>query len=473
MPANNTLVLDWSGLTPERVGLPFGEVAVALEGLRPCVGALHAEIQAERDLARSSHPPVRSADEPLDYRFMDVPAELLANVGGELDEIRRLASELAARADAFVVLGIGGSYQGAQAIFDALLPAYYNELPREARRGPRIYFEGNNTDGATLHDLRTRLDLDFRRHGATPAGLFALDAISKSGKTLETELAFAILREQMREQDPTGYRERLVFTTGSRGPLAAAAREENAPVLPVPDGVGGRYSVLTAVGLLPAAVMGLEIERLLAGAHDFQAFCDATPDPLENPAWLYATLHALAYRRGATIRVLAVWTQRLEALGRWYDQLLAESLGKGGRGATPLTIVCTRELHSRQQQHQQGTRDKIVTNLLVRQPPRDVAVPPLSFDPDRAPDVAGRTVNDLAHMAVEATNAALNEDGRPTLDLWLPALDEYHLGQLLQMLMNATVMEGKLLRIWPFGQPGVEGYKRQWDARLKAARAGG
>ncbi|MBI3910549.1 MAG: glucose-6-phosphate isomerase [Armatimonadetes bacterium] len=470
----NALELDWAGLQVERVGPRFGITPDERATLAPCICALHEQIQQERvDAAAGRSRLLRdSPDEPLDYGFMDMPARLLGVESALSQRIQDLADQLAEEADAHVVLGIGGSYQGAQALFDALLPTYFNELPRQERGNrPRIYFEGNNVDGLALHDLRQLLDVRYHRYGATPAGRFSLNVISKSGRTLETEVAFSVLRERLRAQGLQDYSRRLVVTTGAEGPLAQAAREDAVPTLPVPDNVGGRYSVLTAVGLLPAAVMGLNIRQLLQGAADFQAYCDAHPDPTDNPAWLYAALHVRAYERGATTRVLAVWTRRLEALGRWYDQLLAESLGKGERGATPLTIVATRELHSRQQQHQQGARDKVITNLLVRDPGRDVTVEGLSFDPRRAPEVVGRRLSELATLAVEATNAALNEDHRPTMNLCLPRLDEYHFGQLVQMLMNATVMEGKLLGIWPFGQPGVEAYKRRWDELLRSRPA--
>ena len=194
-----------------------------------------------------------------------------------------------------------------------------------------------------------------------------------------------------------------------------------------------------------------------------------TAPPRENPALDYAGVcRLMEIRRGATIRVLSTWGKRLEAVGLWYDQLLAESLGKNAQGATPLTVVNTRDLHSRGQQHQEGRRDKLITNLVVQQPER----PPLrieksSLNQDKLNDLAGKTLPDILSAALAGTNKAYAEDHRPTADIRLPRLDEASLGQLLQMLMIATVVEGRLAGINPYGQPGVEAYKRNMNAILR------
>ena len=178
-------------------------------------------------------------------------------------------------------------------------------------------------------------------------------------------------------------------------------------------------------------------------------------------------------RRGATIRVLSTWGKRLEAVGLWYDQLLAESLGKNGQGATPLTVVNTRDLHSRGQQHQEGRRDKLITNLVVGQPDRPpVKIERSSLDQDKLNELAGTTLPEVLAAALQGTNQAYAEDHRPTADIRLPRLDEAAVGQLFQMFMLATVVEGRLAGINPYGQPGVEAYKRNMNAILRGQGPG-
>jgi glucose-6-phosphate isomerase len=249
-------------------------------------------------------------------------------------------------------------------------------------------------------------------------------------------------------------------TSGRLAELAHALGCAPADTFPVPDGVGGRFSVLSAVGLVPAALMGLDVIRLLEGAAAMNEHF-RTAAPAENAVLNYVgTAHLLETRRGQNIRVLSVWAKGLEYTGLWYDQLLAESLGKQELGATPLTTVNTRDLHSRAQQHQQGRRDKMFTNIIVDRWRFDpLAVGPSERDEDRLNDLATRTLPELMSAAIQGTNEAYGEDGRPTVDLHLPACDEWSLGQFFQMMMLATVVEGRLLGINPYGQPGVQKYK--------------
>jgi glucose-6-phosphate isomerase len=240
----------------------------------------------------------------------------------------------------------------------------------------------------------------------------------------------------------------------------------------VPDGVGGRYSVFSAVGLVPAALLGLDIVKLLEGAAAMTEHFRSAP-PEENLVLRYAAVcHVAETRMGASIRVLSTWGKSLEAVGLWYDQLLSESLGKHERGATPLTVVNTRDLHSRGQQHQDGRRDKLITNLIVDEVRRDRLTIPRHDDSrnqDKLNQHAGRPLGEILHAALVGTNQAYNLDGRPTADLHLPRCDEPAIGQLLQMLMLATVVEGRLVGTNPYGQPGVEAYKEH----MKAALGGG
>jgi len=261
----------------------------------------------------------------------------------------------------------------------------------------------------------------------------------------------------------------IIPVTGRSGKLfdlanALGCRE----TFEVPDGVGGRFSVLSAVGLLPAALMGLDVERLLAGAAAMNEHF-RNKGPAENMVLQYVGVcHLLESLRGCTIRVLSTWGKRLEALGLWYDQLLAESLGKQERGATPLTVVNTRDLHSRGQQHQDGRRDKLITNLIVEQGKGDpIRVGASELNQDGLNELAGKTIVNIMAAAIEGTNQAYRDANRPTADIRLPRLDEYTLGQFFQMMMLATVVEGRLIGINPYGQPGVEAYKKNMNSILR------
>ena len=205
--------------------------------------------------------------------------------------------------------------------------------------------------------------------------------------------------------------------------------------------------------------MGIDIEQLLSGAADMTRKC-LSKSLKSNPAAQYAAVQHLFYRKGKKTRVMSVWSKALENLGYWYDQLLAESLGKKERGPTPITSVNTRDLHSRGQQHQQGIRDKVITNIVIKDPSREAVVLPSDKNsPDGLEKLAGAGLNQLLTAAIKGTNLAYRQDDRPSIDIVLPSLSPYCLGGLMQMLMIATVIEGNLLGVNPFGQPGVEAYK--------------
>jgi glucose-6-phosphate isomerase len=296
--------------------------------------------------------------------------------------------------------------------------------------------------------------------------------ISKSGGTLETAAAFRILLRDLRASVGSGGKELgklIVPVTGTSGKLFELAKALGCPeVFEVPEGVGGRFSILSAVGLLPAALMGLDIERLLMGAAAMNEHF-RNKGPADNVVLKYVGVcHLMEERRGCDVRILSTWGKRLEAAGLWYDQLLAESLGKSERGALPLTVVNTRDLHSRGQQHQQGKRDKLITNVIVEQPTgASVPIGSSELNQDGLNELADKTIADVMKAAIAGTNQAYREDNRPTADLRLPRLDEYTLGQFFQMMMLATAVEGRLIGINPYGQPGVEAYKKNMNAILR------
>ena len=408
---------------------------------------------------------------PLDGRFYQLPEILLEHYNtdrqtSELAQILSVARQLQDSSEAVVILGIGGSYMGAKAILESCCEPYYNELPDGQRGGrPRIYFEGNSLDNDALQSLFTRLT-DSR---------WSVVVISKSGGTLETAVALRMILEALQQQYPADREEiarRVVPVTGAAGRLDALANNLGCKsVFRVPDGVGGRFSVLSAVGLLPAACMGVDIVQLLKGAAAMnETFRTAPVD--QNPVLQYVgAAHLLEQVRAIDIRVLSVWSKALESAGLWYDQLLAESLGKAEVGATPVTAVNTRDLHSRAQQHQEGRRNKLIVNVKTRTTRTDrLQVPEWKHDDDELNQLAGRTVPELLTAAYQGTNQALQSAGRPVIDIELESTDAFSLGQFFQMMMLATVVEGRLLGINPYGQPGVEAYKNNMQSLLGIAK---
>lgn len=412
---------------------------------------------------------------PLDAAFFPLPEQILTayrqdQASSELGQILQTANRLGELVDRVVVLGIGGSYMGARALMDACCQPYFNELDRGQRGGrPRMYFEGNNVDNDATQGL-----LSLLGHGRPATSVddrWGIVVISKSGGTLETAVAFRQFLGALRQScggDAEQLKKLVVPVTGRSGKLFELASALGcADLFHVPDGVGGRFSVLSPVGLLPAAILGLDVVRLLEGAVAMNEHFRSAPAQ-ENVVLQYVGVcHLMETKRNATIRVLSVWSKALEAVGLWYDQLLAESLGKKEEGATPITAVNTRDLHSRAQQHQEGRLDKLHTNLIVDQWRTDpLAVGESALNYDDLNKHATKTLPQIMSAAIAGTNKAYREGGRPTADIHLPRIDEYCLGQFFQMMMLATVVEGRLIGINPYGQPGVEAYKKNMNAIL-------
>lgn len=429
-----------------------------------------------------SDSPVPDELQPLDAGFIEWPGKLVQEHaqdphGSLVGRIQAAADRFRKQLDRVVFLGIGGSYMGARALFEALGHPHHNELDAARRNGtPRVSFAGHNLDADGVQGL---LDL-LRTPGADAsrqADRWGLVVISKSGGTLETALAFRVFRDALEQFYGQGSEESRTFVlpiTGESGKLrdlSDAAGYET--TFPIPDGIGGRFSVLTPVGLLPAAIFGIDLVELLAGAADMtQRFREA---PLgDNPVLDYtATCHTMEQQHGLGIRVLSTWGERLEALGFWYDQLLSESLGKSEQaGATPVTVVNSRDLHSRGQQHQEGRRDKFITNLTIAgRADGSLKIPRSDRNEDGLNQFAGRSYGEFLDAAIQGTTNAYESDERPSADMILPRLDAYSVGQLLQCFMLATVLEGRLIGVNPYGQPGVEGYKQAMNRILREGGA--
>ncbi|MCE9532604.1 MAG: glucose-6-phosphate isomerase, partial [Planctomycetes bacterium] len=342
------------------------------DAMKQSLVSVRMQVASEREMANA---PTKMR--PLDAGFIDLPQRLLdqhrrKGDNSELGRVMTLSQKLRDQVDRVVVLGIGGSYLGAKALFDSLCHSHHNEMPPRMRMGrPRIYFEGNSVDNDSTQDLlelleNTCVDPELREER------WGLVAISKSGGTLETAAAYRVFRTELSRfyggsfDKLRGYIIPVTGPTGKFRDLCKAEGFKDDEILNIPENVGGRYSVFSPAGLVPAALMGLDVRALLLGAATMtRRFLE---EPFErNPVLQFAAVNYLmAEEMGKDCRVMAIWSKKLEALGLWYDQLLAESLGKQGRGPTPMTVVHSRDLHSRGQQHQDGPRDKIINNLIVK-----------------------------------------------------------------------------------------------------------
>jgi glucose-6-phosphate isomerase len=467
------LRFDPSGAFLEKYGVAKTDVdklAKELEKVRD------AMIGPELDMLAGKQP-TPEAMQPLDVGFFPMPKRLLEEYekdrqGSELGRLFKVANRVQASADRVVVLGIGGSYMGARALMDGCCQPFWNELSRGQRGSkPRMYFEGNNVDNDATQGLLYLLGAHEGKVAKDEHERWGLVVISKSGGTLETAAAlrqFLAALETSCGGDATKVRDLLIPVTGAGGKLDKMSKELGCQeMFPVPDGVGGRCSILSGVGLVPAALLGINVIELLQGAVAMNDHFTKAPAAENIVLQHVAVNHLLEKQRGINIRVMSVWSKALESVGLWYDQLSAESLGKNELGFTPLTTVNTRDLHSRHQQHQQGKRDKVFNNIIVDDYRfDDLPIGARNSDHDSLNEIADKTLPEVMRAAVQGTNEALLSDGRPYTNLYLPRVDELHLGQLFQMLMIATAVEGRLMGINPYGQPGVEAYKKNMNRLL-------
>ena len=350
----------------------------------------------------------------------------------------------------FIHVGIGGSALGPMAIQKALNDPYYNALPTEARRGPRLHF-AENTDPNTLAAI-----LDF----ADATGTW-VNVVTKSGSTAETMANFLVIRGWLVEAlGDFGYQGRTIATTDpEEGYLKEIADREDLKLLPIPKDVGGRFSVLTPVGLLPAAVTGLDVQALLAGAA--QCVDEVNEQGAEHPAVVGAAMHYLMdTARGRNVRVMMPYADALERLAAWFVQLWAESLGKDGKGSTPHGAVGTTDQHSQIQLYMQGPQDKVVEIVEVENHPRDLEIPRAYEDLDGVAYLGGHTLAELLNVECDATRKALTEAGRPNSTIKLGTVSEENLGYLFQALEVQTAVAGSLYGVNAFDQPGVEAGKQ-------------
>ncbi|GGJ08575.1 glucose-6-phosphate isomerase [Alicyclobacillus cellulosilyticus] len=386
--------------------------------------------------------------------WIHLPSQTLAR---GVEDILAAADEIRQLADALVVIGIGGSYLGARAAFEWVKPEYYNQLPREVRGGPELYFAGNHLSAAGLKDLLRVLD----------GKRVVLNVISKSGTTTEPAVAFRVLRDWLVRQAGAAEAKRRIYVTTdrARGALKQLADAEGYRTFVIPDDVGGRYSVLTPVGLLPLAAVGVDIVALLSGAAAAEEAL-ATPSLADNPAYRYAALRNILLRKGKTTEVLAYYEPALRMFAEWWKQLFGESEGKDQKGLYPSSMGFTTDLHSLGQYVQEGMRTLFETVVRVVRDDTGLTLPSDPSVDDGLEYLAGRSIawiNDQARLGTQLAHA---DGGVPNLLVEVEDRREQSLGELFYFFELACAASGLLLGVNPFDQPGVEAYKRNMFALL-------
>lgn len=366
----------------------------------------------------------------------------------EVAKIKELTKRIRDNSDALVSIGIGGSYLGARAVIEAL----------GTGDGPEILFAGNSI--SALEHSRVLKKLDGKR--------FSINAISKSGTTTEPAVAFRIFRDLLAQRvGKDEAKQRIVATTDAKkGALRKFADEEGYATLNIADDVGGRYSVLSPVGLLPIAVAGIDIDGLLAGARDVAAACDTNTSVTENPVMFYAAMRNLLYRTGYTTEIFASFEPRLHYIAEWWKQLFGESEGKDHISLFPAAVEFTTDLHSMGQWIQQGRRNIIETFVILDGGEPDLKIPTADNDLDELGYLAGRSLAEVNEAAYRATSLAHRDGGVPNSTVHVKKLDAYSLGALLYFFERACGVSGYLMGINPFDQPGVEAYKKNMFALL-------
>ena len=376
--------------------------------------------------------------------WMNLPAEYSPELSGQ---IREIADKIASKSEALVILGIGGSYLGARAAIEYIISPYYNSLPK---KNPDIYFAGNNASGEYLQQI---FDLIGSRD-------FSVNVVSKSGSTIETAISLRFFKAMLEERyGASGLRERIFVTTDKGSPLSAMAAREGYACLEMPPEVGGRYSVLTVVGLLPCAVAGIDIDEMMNGAKEEQETGLAE-------ACLYASARQALYRKGKKIEMLACFEPGFKYTGEWWKQLYGESEGKEGIGIFPAYADYTADLHSLGQYIQEGERTIMETFVTFREPRLNPLIPGGALHVDKIAALAGMDMHKINASASEAVKKAHIDGGVPVIELTAPSLSAASFGALAYFFKRSCAVSSLISGVNPFGQPGVEAYKKNLFAIL-------
>jgi glucose-6-phosphate isomerase len=380
---------------------------------------------------------------------------LPADIMNELDRIEACALRLRKTTDTTVVIGIGGSYLGSRAVMEAV-GDYFS--PGRSKRTHQVLFAGQNLCSDYIHELLTLLD---ERN-------YSIITVSKSGTTTEPAVAFRLLKAHLEAKvGRKAASERIVAVTdASRGALKRVATIEGYETFSIPDDVGGRYSVLTAVGLLPLAVAGADIRELVKGAADMADLTNRQHNPENNPSLVYAAARNLLLNLGKRTEIMVNYTPKLHYMAEWWKQLYGESEGKTGKGIFPASVDNTSDLHSMGQYIQEGERHLFETVLSVGKTRHSVVIPTNDGNEDNLNFLAGKTVDFINRAAEAGTQQAHIEGNVPNITVEIPELNEYYLGQLIYFFELACGISGYILGVNPFDQPGVEAYKKKMFSLL-------
>jgi len=375
----------------------------------------------------------------------------------EFNRIKAAAERIKSNSDALIVVGIGGSYLGARAATEALTHTFFNDLSKEDRNAPQIYFVGNNISGSYIKHLMELIkDKDI-----------SVNVISKSGTTTEPAIAFRILKAHLEEKyGKEGAKERIFATTdSSKGALRELAKREGYETFVIPDDVGGRFSIFTPVGLLPIAATGIDIDAMMQGALDgLKEYANTNIE--ENPCYQYAGLRNLLLRDGKNIEILVNYEPTLHYISEWWKQLYGESEGKDGKGIFPAAVDFSTDLHSMGQYVQDGQRNLFETILNIGKPSEEMEVTWDEADLDNLNYLHGKTIDHVNKKAMQGTILAHVDGGVPNAIIDVPEMTPYYFGKLLYFFMKACGVSGYVLDVNPFNQPGVEAYKKNMFALL-------
>lgn len=374
----------------------------------------------------------------------------------EFIRIQEAAEKIKKQSEVLIVIGIGGSYLGARAVIECLGHTFYNVLSKEKRNTPEIYFVGHNISGRYIKHL---LEVVGERD-------FSVNVISKSGTTTEPAIAFRIFKKILeRKYGKEGAKERIFATTDvKKGALKSLSIQEEYETFVIPDDVGGRFSVFTAVGLLPIAVAGISIKDLMRGAQDAQV--EYSKEFKENICYQYAAVRNILYRKNISVELLVNYDPRFHFIAEWWKQLFGESEGKDGKGLFPAAVDLSTDLHSMGQYIQDGKRMLMETVLQVEEEQEDMILESELEDLDGLNYLSGKTMHEINQKAFSGTLLAHIDGKVPNFVITLPQVNAYYIGKLLYFFEKACGISGYLLGVNPFNQPGVESYKKNMFALL-------
>lgn len=413
-----------------------------LEGLREQLQIAHEELHGKTGMGNDF------------LGWIDYPSNYDKS---EFERVKETARKIRKESEIFIVAGIGGSYLGARAIIESLSHSFGDLLSREKRKSPHILYVGNNLSSNYIMELLE----------AIRGREVSLNVISKSGKTIETSVSFRILREYMEKTYGERAKDRIYVTTDSDdSAIGELAKKEGYATFTIPRDIGGRYSVLTSVGMLPIAVAGLDVNEIMRGARDGQKeYSRASLD--ENPCYRYAVERNILNRRGKDVEILTIYDPSLGYFAEWWKQLFGESEGKDGKGILPMSLCFTTDLHSMGQYIQDGKKNLFETVINIEKPKKDFYMFADDENLDGLNYLSGKTVDFINKKAMEGTMQAHVDGGVSNLMINMPELNEYYIGKLTYFFQKACAVSGYLLGVNPFDQPGVEDYKRNTIKLLK------